>query len=63
MNVTRTVEIQLNNGQIATIDLSDEIVERVRTTFCLNSQDQVTDSHIKYYLVSSMRRALEDTDV
>ena len=63
MNVARTVEIQLHNGQVATIDLSDEILERVRTSFCLNSQDQVSESHIKYFLVSSMKNALEKSDV
>jgi len=63
MIVARTVEIDLNNGQVASIDISEELLERVRTSFCLNSQDMVTERHLKYYLVSSMQNALRSSDV
>ena len=59
MDVARTVEIELKNGQVATIDLSHELIERIRASFMLNSQDQVTERHVKYFLVSSMKNFLE----
>ena len=62
MIVARTVDIELKSGQVATIDVSQELLERARTAFCLNSHEQVTERHLKYYLVSSMKNALEKLD-
>ena len=53
----------MKNGLVAEIDVSHELLERVRGTFQLQSVDQVSDSHIKYFLASSMKNALENKDV
>lgn len=53
----------MKNGLIAEIDVSQELLERVRSTFRLQSTDQVSDSHIKYFLASSMKNALENKNV
>ena len=62
MQVVRQVEIKLRGGETMTIDVSDKLLEQVRTTFELSSPGQVTDQHVKYYLVSSMKKMLEATD-
>lgn len=63
MLTARTFELQMKNGLVAEIDVSHELLERVRGTFQLQSVDQVSDSHIKYFLASSMKNALENKDV
>lgn len=62
MNVARTVELKFKNGNVVNVDLSDVLIERIRGTLGLEADDQVTDAHVKYYLVSSMRNALEKFD-
>lgn len=59
----RTLELQLKNGYIAEIDVSHELLERVKDTFQLQSSDQVSDNHIKYFLASSMKNSLEGKNV
>jgi hypothetical protein len=53
----------MKNGLIAEIDVSHKLLEQVRSTFQLQSSDQVSDSHIKYFLASSMKNALGNEDV
>ena len=62
MQVARQVEIRLRTGEVMTIDVSDKLMEQVMTTFGLPTPGAVTDAHVKYYLASSMRNALETTD-
>lgn len=63
MNVAKTVEFQLKSGQVMTLDMTETLVERIRVAFELNSPDQVTERHVKYFLTSAMRQALEADDV
>lgn len=62
MQVARQVEIRLRTGDVLTIDVSDRLLSSVRDKFELSSVEQVTDRHLKYYLVSSMKNALEEAD-
>ena len=61
MEVTKSIDISLPNGTVATIDMSQQMVERVIDTFMLENSDMITESHVKYFLVSSMKNALETT--
>lgn len=60
MNVCKTIELELKSGQVLTLDLSDVLLERIRSTFELESSDQITERHIKYYLISSMKNAVKE---
>lgn len=62
MNVAKTVEFKLKSGQTLTLDMTETLVERVRAAFELNSSDQVTERHVKYYLTSAMKKSLEAED-
>lgn len=62
MNVVRTVEVKFKNGDVVNIDLSDILIERIRGTLGLEACDSVTDAHVKYYLVSSMKNAMGKFD-
>lgn len=63
MEVNKSIDIRLPNGTIATIDMSRQMVERIMTTFTLDDEDMITENHVKYFLASSMRNALETTHV
>ena len=59
MEVTKSINISLPNGTVATIDMSQQMVERVMSTFMLENPDSITENHVKYFLASSMKNALE----
>lgn len=62
MNVTRTIEMELNDGRVLTIDMSDALVNNIVNAFSLQRADDITDRHVKYYLASSMKIALGATN-
>lgn len=63
MEVTKSIDVRLPNGLVATIDMSQQMLERVMTTFMLEDPDMITENHVKYFLASSMKNALETTHV
>lgn len=58
MQVAKVVKIQLKDGSELSIDVSDKLLDAVATAFEL-SPESVGDNHVKYYLASSMKRAVE----
>jgi hypothetical protein len=62
MIASRTVELAMKSGQVASVDVSSQLVERVREAFNLKDAESVTDVHIKYYLIAAMKNAAGDTD-
>lgn len=62
MIASRTVELAMKSGQVASVDVSSQLVERVREAFNLKDAESVTDVHIKYYLIAAMKNAPGDTD-
>jgi hypothetical protein len=63
MEVNKSIDIRLPNGTIATIDMSRQMVEKIMSTFTLEDEDMITENHVKYFLASSMRNALETVNV
>jgi hypothetical protein len=59
VNVSKTLEFRLKSGDTLTLDMSDALVESVMGAFNLQSPDQVTERHVKYYLTSAMKKTLE----
>ena len=62
MNVAKTIQIDLKNGQLLTLDVSDALLEKVRDSFMLESRESVTEAHVKYYITSAMKNTLEAAD-
>jgi len=62
MHVAKTIEIQMKSGQVFTLDMSETLLERIRTSFDLDTVNHITERHVKYYLTSAMKRALEEAD-
>jgi len=59
MRVAKNIELKMKSGETVNIDVSDVLLEKIRSTFELQSADQVTERHVKYFLVSSMKNMLE----
>lgn len=59
MTPVQTVDITLKSGQIATVELSAQLVESVRQAFSLREDENPTPYQIKLYLTKAMQNALE----
>lgn len=59
---TRTVELSMKSGQIASVEISAQLVEKVREAFNIENINGVTDAHIKYFLIASMKNAAGDSN-
>jgi hypothetical protein len=59
MEFSRVLEIELKNGQVVHLQLTEAFIDKVRKSLLLTTEEQITERHIKAFLVSSMQRALE----
>jgi hypothetical protein len=59
MQVAKTIEIDLRDGQVMTLDMTPELLKNIRTTFMLESDDDITERHVKYFLTSALKNMLE----
>jgi hypothetical protein len=57
MNVAQTIELDLKGTRL-TLEMSDSLIKSVRSAFNLSESEEVTERHVKYYLISSMKNAL-----
>lgn len=55
MNIVKTMQINMRSGRVMTLELSDTLLNRVKDTFMLSSDDEVTEDQVKYYIASSMK--------
>ena len=62
MTPAKTVEIHSKSGTLISLDLSEELLRKIMNSFELESLDQISDSHVKQFLVSSMKNVLEVSD-
>lgn len=58
MQSVKSVKLFMKNGDELIIDLSEKLVNEIANTFQINPE-LVNDNHVKYYLASSMKKALE----
>lgn len=59
MKIVKTFQMELKDGQVLTLDVSDVLLNKVKDAFMLESADAVSDNHLKYFIASSMKNALE----
>jgi hypothetical protein len=58
----RKVELSMKSGQVASVEISTQLVEKVREAFNLEKAESVTDVHIKHFLIAAMKNAVGDSD-
>lgn len=59
MKVEKVVEISLKDGSVASLEMTGEMLRSIREAFSLETDDEITERHVKYFLISSMKNALE----
>jgi len=59
MEVVDSIDIVLKSGDIATVEMSPELLKRIREAYNLNESQRPTASQVKYFLAKSMQNALE----
>jgi|LauGreDrversion4_2_1035121.scaffolds.fasta_scaffold02656_3 hypothetical protein len=59
MKIAKQMELIMKSGETLTLDMSDALLEKICESFSLGSVDQITERHVKYYLVSAMKKTLE----
>ena len=59
MQVADTVEIVLSSGDIATIEMSYELLSRIRQAYNLAENQKPSEFQVKFFLAKSMQNALE----
>lgn len=62
MQAAKTIELSMKSGEILTLEMSDILIAQIRDAFSLASINDVTEQHVKRYLVSAMRKTLEVRD-
>jgi hypothetical protein len=62
MQIAKQIEIQLKSGEVLTLDMTEKLVEQIKSAFDLKTSDQVTEGHVKYFLAASMKNMLEAAD-
>lgn len=62
MEFAKTVELKLKSGQTMSIEMTPLLLEKIKSSFDLESSDDVTDKHVKYYLAISMRNMLTESE-
>lgn len=58
----KTVELSMKSGQIASVEISTQLLEKVREAFNLERAENVTDVHIKHFLIAAMKNAVGDSN-
>lgn len=51
--------MELKDGRVLTLEMSGAMLDSIKEIFNLDSDDDVTERHVKYYLISSMKNTLE----
>jgi len=56
----KTIQLDLGD-RVVELQMTQQLVDSITRSFSLDSSDDITESHVKYYLINGMRNALETT--
>ena len=62
MEIAKTIEIELKNGQLMSLDMTHELMNNIKIAFNLNDNEEITEYHIKHFLTSALKNMLELND-
>jgi len=54
-----TVEVQLNSGEIATIEMSEQFLKMIRDVFNLSEDVKPSSQQVKMFLAQTIKNAVE----
>ena len=58
MKIAKVIQMKLK-GQTLTLEVSDKLLQKVKDTYMLDSTEAVTERHVQYYIISSMKNTLD----
>lgn len=58
MKVAKIIQMDFGGNHV-TLEVSEELLRMTKEAFQLDSIESVSDRHLKYYLTSSLKNALE----
>jgi len=62
MEFSKVVDIELKSGQVMQLQMTDAFIEKIRSALMIPAEAEVTERHIKSFLVGSMKNALEGSE-
>jgi len=62
MNFVDSVKIPLVDGCVMEVQMTDALVDSIRSAFALSSWENLTADHVKHFLAKSVQNALETVD-
>jgi|LWDU01.1.fsa_nt_gi hypothetical protein len=54
--------IRLPNGKILEVEFKSGFLDKIRESFCLTSDENVTDEHIRMFFYGSLKTAVNKKD-
>lgn len=60
MEFSKIMKLTLRDGREVELQLTHQLLENIRSVFNLQTIDDIGEMHVKEYLVSSMRAALQE---
>ena len=58
--VVGTVEISMPDGNVASIDMTQDFINMVCAANSLSSRDQLNETHVRSFLVDALTKALQE---
>lgn len=62
MKITKTIVLELSAGKSVSLDMTEQLTSKIKESFNLNSDDDITERHVKYYLASALNNAVGKFD-
>ena len=59
MEFANTIKFQLNSGNVVELQMTQKLVDQIKEAFSLKDEKEITEKHVKYYLVNGMKNAVE----
>lgn len=63
MKFSGEVDIKMKSGDVWTFQMTDTLVSQIKEAFLLSSDEQITERHVKYFLVNAIQNGMESQDV
>ena len=61
MEFKRKIELELNSGKVVELQMTQLMIDKIKDTFKLESEIEITSAHIRDFLISGMKNAIESS--
>lgn len=61
IETVKKVEFQLRDGTLVEVEMTSELLRKIRENYSLETDDEVSEKLVKYYLVGAISNAMKQT--